>query len=513
MKGDCMPAFKQLQLRSTLVPFAAAALTASVIAAAALAPMAARSQAQPAPAATSAPLVTGLPDFSVLVERAGPSVVNIRTTEKLRAGAMSSQEEEMQEFFRRFFGMPMPSPNPRQLPQPRGPRGGGEEREVPRGVGSGFVISADGYIMTNAHVVADADEIYVTLTDKREFKGKVIGADQRTDVAIVKIEANGLPALRMGDVGRLKVGEWVVAIGSPFGLENTVTAGIVSAKQRETGDFLPFIQTDVAVNPGNSGGPLLNLRGEVVGINSQIYSRTGTFAGVSFAIPIDEAMRVGEQLRSSGRVSRGRLGVLPQDVSKELAESMGLPKAQGAILATVEKDGPADKAGLEPGDVVTKIDNRNVENATDLRRVIGGMKPGSSVNVEYWRKGKTRTTAIKLGELEPVTVAQRSPRGGDNGARPDAQAAPFGLVVRDLTDQQKRDLRVRGGVSVEAVDGAAASAGIRRGDVIIAVQDSDIADAKQFEQVVKALPKDRAARMLVRRGEMSQWVIVRGSSK
>jgi serine protease Do len=224
-------------------------------------------------------------------------------------------------------------------------------------------------------------------------------------------------------------------------------------------------------------------------------------------------MRVGEQLRSSGRVSRGRLGVLPQDVSKELAESMGLPKAQGAILATVEKDGPADKAGLEPGDVVTKIDNRNVENATDLRRVIGGMKPGSSVNVEYWRKGKTRTTAIKLGELEPVTVAQRSPRGGDNGARPDAQAAPFGLVVRDLTDQQKRDLRVRGGVSVEAVDGAAASAGIRRGDVIIAVQDSDIADAKQFEQVVKALPKDRAARMLVRRGEMSQWVIVRGSSK
>ena len=293
---------------------------------------------------TSAPAVTsprGLPDFADLAEQVGPSVVNIRTTEKVVQGQASSQEEQMLEFFRRF-GLPVPpgaSPrSPRQNPAP-------EER--PRGVGSGFVLSADGIIMTNAHVVEGAEEVVVTLTDKREFKAKVIGADKRSDVAVVKIEARGLQPVKIGDIGRLRVGEWVMAIGSPFGLESTVTAGIVSAKQRETGDYLPFIQTDVAINPGNSGGPLINLRGEVVGINSQIYSRSGGFQGISFAIPIDEAVRVSDQLRASGKVTRGRIGVSIAGVDPDIAESLGLKKAEGALVRGVEDGSPAAKAGIE----------------------------------------------------------------------------------------------------------------------------------------------------------------------
>ena len=270
-----------------------------------------------------------LPDFTDLVEQVGPSVVNIRTLEKVsaRESQAGSPDEEMQELFRRFFGVPMPAPNSPRQQRPNRPQ---PEQEQPRGVGSGFILSADGFVMTNAHVVDGADQVLVTLPDKREFKARIVGADKRSDVAVVKIEATGLPAVRIGDVSRLKVGEWVMAIGSPFGLDNSVTAGIVSAKQRDTGDYLPFIQTDVAINPGNSGGPLINMRGEVVGINSQIYSRSGGFMGISFAIPIDEAIRVSEQLRATGRVQRGRLGVQIDQVSKEVAESLGLTKAQGA---------------------------------------------------------------------------------------------------------------------------------------------------------------------------------------
>ncbi|MBU6436986.1 MAG: DegQ family serine endoprotease [Betaproteobacteria bacterium] len=456
-------------------------------------------------AAPAAPLVSGLPDFTALVEKDGPGVVNIRTTERVRQGAVPGMDEDMQEFFRRFFGVPMPGP--RQQPAPRGPRG--DDREVPRGVGSGFIISSDGYIMTNHHVVDGADEIYVTLTDKREFKGKVIGSDERTDVAIVKIDATNLPALRMGDVSKLKVGEWVVAIGSPFGLDNTVTAGIVSAKQRDTGDYLPFIQTDVAVNPGNSGGPLLNMRGEVVGINSQIYSRTGQFAGVSFAIPIDQAMRVGDQLRATGKVSRGRLGVRIGEVGKDVADSLGLPKAQGALVTQVERDSPADKAGIEAGDVILKFDGKTVERASDLPRAVGNTKPGSKATVEVWRKGKARDLSVVVAEMEPDRVAARGDNNdGGNAARakPDATKAPLGLVVKDLTDAQRRDLRLKGGVVVEASDGRSA---IRSGDLVLAVQDTDITDAKQFATVVKALDKAKAVRLLVRRGDLSQWIIVR----
>ena len=288
------------------------------------------------------------------MEQVGPSVVNIRTVERARStgAAPGAMDEEMQEFFRRFFGQPMPGV-PRQSPRPNRPQQ--PEEEQPRGVGSGFILTPDGFVMTNAHVVEGADEVLVTLPDKREFKARIVGSDKRTDVAVVKIEATGLPAVKVGDITRLKVGEWVMAIGSPFGLENTVTAGIVSAKQRDTGDYLPFIQTDVAINPGNSGGPLINMRGEVVGINSQIYSRSGGFMGISFAIPIDEAIRVSEQLRASGRVSRGRIGVQIDQVTKDVAESIGLGKPQGALVRSVESGSPADKAGVEAGDIITQV--------------------------------------------------------------------------------------------------------------------------------------------------------------
>src|SRR6478735_6435112 len=285
--------------------------------------------------ATASAQARALPDFTDLVEQVGPSVVNIRTLERARSSAAMppGMDEEMQEFFRRFFGQPMPGV-PRQAPRPNRPQP--EEEQQPRGVGSGFILTADGFVMTNAHVVDGAEEVLVTLPDKREFKAKIVGFDKRTDVAVVKIEATGLPAVKVGDVNRLKVGEWVMAIGSPFGLENTVTAGIVSAKQRDTGDYLPFIQTDVAINPGNSGGPLINMRGEVVGINSQIYSRSGGFMGISFSIPIDEAARVSDQLRSSGKVIRGRIGVQIDQVTKPAAQSIGLRKAQGALVRSVE---------------------------------------------------------------------------------------------------------------------------------------------------------------------------------
>ena len=309
--------------------------------------------------AQSAPQMRGLPDFTELVEQVGPAVVNIRTLEKARAsvaGGGGQTDEDMQEFFRRFFGQPAPG-TPRQAPRPNRPQPQDEDAQ-PRGVGSGFILTADGYVMTNAHVVDGAEEVIVTLPDKREFKARLVGTpDKRSDVAVVKIEATGLPFVRIGDVSRLKVGEWVMAIGSPFGLENSVTAGIVSAKQRDTGDYLPFIQTDVAINPGNSGGPLINMRGEVVGINSQIYSRSGGFMGISFAIPIDEAIRVSEQLRSpAGRVSRGRIGVQIDQVTKDVAESIGLGKAQGALVRSVESGSPADKAGVEAGDIITRFD-------------------------------------------------------------------------------------------------------------------------------------------------------------
>ena len=450
--------------------------------------------------------VRGLPDFTELVEQVGPSVVNIRTIERVKTGQSQAPggDEEMQEFFRRFFGMPLPG-GPRQSPRPNQPQ---QEEEQPRGVGSGFILTQDGFVMTNAHVVDGADEVIVTLTDKREFKARIVGADKRTDVAVVKIEATGLPAVKIGDVSRLKVGEWVMAIGSPFGLDNTVTAGIVSAKQRDTGEYLPFIQTDVAINPGNSGGPLINMRGEVVGINSQIYSRSGGFMGISFAIPVDEAIRVSEQLRTSGRVSRGRIGVQIDQVTKDVAESIGLGKPQGALVRSVETGAPADKAGVEAGDIILKFDGKPIEKATDLPRLVGNTKPGTRSTVTVFRRGGAKDLAITIAEFEPEKSVRKA---ADRDAKPKTSGAGLsvGLSVSDLTDAQKKELKLKGGVRVEASTDAAARAGIREGDVIIAIGNSEVSGVKDFEAVLAKADKSKPVPVLLRRGELATYLLIR----
>jgi len=454
-----------------------------------------------------------LPDFADLAEKAGPAVVNIRTTERVKEGAAPTQRPQMPEgmeegdpffeFFRRFF-----PPNQRQQPRGRGP---GDE--VPRGVGSGFVISADGYLLTNHHVVEGADEIYVTFTDKREMKGRLVGSDRRTDVALVKVEATGLPHLPIGNPTRLRVGEWVMAIGSPFGLDNTVTAGIVSAKGRDTGDYLPFIQTDVAVNPGNSGGPLLNLAGEVVGINSQIYSRTGGFMGISFAIPIDEAMRVADQLRDTGRVTRGRIGVGIAEVTKDVAEALGLQRASGALVRSVEAGSPAERGGIEVGDIITRFDGRSIERSSDLPRLVGGTRPGTQVGVQVWRKGATRDLNLTVAELEPERSARASGRGAPAEGQERAAANLLGVTVSDISDERRQQLRIRQGVLVDAADGAGARAGIRAGDVILALNNQDIASVRQFNEIVAKLDRAKTHVLLVRRGDSAQYVPVRPAAR
>jgi len=455
---------------------------------------------------------TVLPDFADLAEQVAPSVVNIRTMERARQGAgpSANMDEEMQEFFRRFFGQPIPGV-PRQAPRPNRPQQPQQpDEEQPRGVGSGFIVTADGFVMTNAHVVEGADEVLVTLPDKREFKAKIVGSDKRTDVALVKIEATGLPAVRIGDISKLRVGEWVMAIGSPFGLENTVTAGIVSAKQRDTGDYLPFIQTDVAINPGNSGGPLINMRGEVVGINSQIYSRSGGFMGISFAIPIDEAIRVSDQLRTTGRVLRGRIGVQIDQVSKEVAETIGLGRPAGALIRSVESGAPADKAGLEPGDIITKFDGKVIEKATDLPRMVGNTKPGTRSTVTVFRNGNSREMSITVAELEPDKVATRTPSKDEkqpNKATP--AATSLGITVSDLSDAQKREMKIKGGVKVDAAADAGARAGIREGDIIIQIGNTDVSSVRDFEAAVAKADKTKPIAVYLRRGELASIVVVR----
>ena len=435
-----------------------------------------------------------LPDFTDLVEKQGGAVVNISTTQAAR-NTLSQQLPQLDEndpffeFFRRF------APNP------------GQREFQPQSLGSGFIISADGYILTNAHVIDAAEEVTVKLTDKREFKAKVIGADKRTDVALIKIEATGLPTLRFGDPAKLKVGEWVVAIGSPFGFDNTVTAGIVSAKGRSLPqeNFVPFIQTDVAVNPGNSGGPLFNLRGEVVGINSQIYSRTGGFMGLSFAIPIDVANDIAQQLRTTGKVTRGRIGVVIQQVTKELADGFGLPKPQGALVNSVEKGGPADKAGIEAGDVILRFDGKPVNSSEDLPRVVGGTKPGSKVAIQVWRNKAARDLQVVVAELND----DRTGRQARSGKPQPPVAAQFGMGVTDLTDAQRKELKVEGGVFVDNVQGAAARAGLRRGDVILAVNNQDVKTVEQFRQLMGSFDKGRIVALLVRRGSNSLYIPLR----
>lgn len=447
-----------------------------------------------------------LPDFTDLVEQVGPSVVNIRTLEKAssRPRSGSGMDEEMLEFFRRF-GVPIPNV-PRQAPRPNRPQPPDEEQ--PRGVGSGFILTSDGFIMTNAHVVDGADEVLVTLTDEREFKAKIIGADKRTDVAVVKIEATGLPAVRVGDVNRLKVGEWVMAIGSPFGLKNTVTAGIVSAKQRDTGDYLPFIQTDVAINPGNSGGPLINMRGEVVGINSQIYSRSGGFMGISFAIPMDEAVRVSDQLRTTGRVARGRIGVQIDQVTKDVAEAIGLGKPSGALIRGVESGSPADKAGVEAGDIITKFDGKAIEKHSDLPRLVGNIKPGTKSMLTVFRRGATKELAVTIAEVEAEKTAAKAPEREEKPKISSAGQA-LGLSVSELTEPQKKELRIKGGVKVDAASEAAARAGVREGDVIVAIANVEIGSVKEFESAIAKVDRSKSVNVLFRRGEWAQYAVIR----
>ena len=452
------------------------------------------------------PRVT-IPDFADLVERASPAVVNIRTTEKVvvqqTQGGIPGMPEDQAEFFRRFFGVPIPGMpgGPKQVqPNP------GKPQEADRGVGSGFIIESNGLILTNAHVVEGATTIYVTLTDKREFKAKLLSMDKRTDVAVVKIEARDLPKLPLGDSSKVRVGEWVLAIGSPFGLENTVTAGIVSAKSRDTGDYLPFIQTDVAVNPGNSGGPLLNTAGQVIGINSQIFSRSGGYMGISFAIPIDEAMRVADQLRTNGKMTRGRIGVALGEMTKEVAESLGLGKPRGAYVRNVEPGGPAAAGGIEAGDVILSFNGRDISKSTDLPRVVGETKPGTSVPVQVWRKGGTRDLNVTVTDSESSQAAKKSDAPAVSGN----SANTLGVVVGELSDAKKKDLNIKGGVEVTGLgDGPLARAGIRPGDVIIRVADADITGVKQFEALVKGLDANKAVPVFIRRADSTLVVPVR----
>jgi serine protease Do len=423
------------------------------------------SQAQTAQVQTSA--ASALPDFSALVEQYGPAVVNISTTTAPVRTQMQLPQipgdpgDPIQEFFRRF-----------QIPVPQGD-------SIRKGVGSGFIVSADGYILTNAHVVDDANEVTVKLTDNREFKAKVIGVDRRTDVALVKIDARNLPTVKIGDASKARVGQWVAAIGSPFGLENTVTAGIISAKSRSLPDetYVPFIQTDVAINPGNSGGPLFNMAGEVIGINSQIYSRTGGYMGLSFAVPIDVAMKVKTDLQKYGKVSRGRLGVTIQGVSQELADSFGLKKAQGALVSAVEPKSPADKAGVKTGDIILAVDGRVIENSIDLPRVIGETRPGTPVSLKIWRQGETRELNASLGEAPAEKIAKAE-------SEPKTKSGKLGLSLRPLTDEERKQIEAESGLLVEESEGPAARAGVQAGDVILAFNNQPVKTVDQLRRLV-----------------------------
>lgn len=444
-----------------------------------------------------------LPDFTELAEKQGPAVVNISITQNMRAENVvpfpgMPGDEQMEEFFKRF-GIPFPG----QIP---GQNGAPLEYKT-QSLGSGFIISSDGYILTNAHVVSDADEVIVKLSDKREFKAKIIGADKRTDVALVKIEATGLPKVTIGDPSKLKVGEWVAAIGSPFGLENTMTAGIVSAKGRALPqeNFVPFIQTDVAINPGNSGGPLFNLAGEVVGINSQIYSRSGGSMGLSFSIPIDVALDISNQLKATGKITRGWLGIVIQELSKELAESFGMKNTNGALVAAVEKNGPADKGGLEAGDVIIKFDGKPIMTSSDLPRAVGTTKPGKTAVVEVLRKGNNKILNIAVGEMptESPEVAQTN--------KPSAKPEPnrIGLTLKEATPQQKKKLNGKNGLFVLDAQGAVAQAGVRRGDVILGLNNTEVQSLEQFNKQLAGFAAGKSVALLVLRGENTLYVPVK----
>ncbi|MHA7684662.1 DegQ family serine endoprotease [Cupriavidus sp. PET2-C1] len=435
--------------------------------------------------ASAQPLAVAAPtDFSSIVDQYGPAVVNISVTARAQhASAQVPQgmdpDDPLFQFFKRFG------------PQFQGPQNG--QQQLVRGLGSGFIVSPDGLILTNAHVVDGAQEVTVKLTDRREFKAKVLGADAQTDVAVIKIDAKNLPTVRLGDPSRVRVGEPVLAIGSPYGFENTVTGGIVSAKSRSLPDdtYVPFIQTDVAVNPGNSGGPLFNLRGEVIGINSQIYSQTGGYQGLSFSIPIDVATKVQAQLVAHGKVTRGRLGIGVQEINQALAQSFGLPKPSGALVNSVEPDSPAAKAGLKPGDVIVQLGNDVIDHSGDLPEHVADIAPGTQTSLKVIRKGEPLTLTVKVGTAKDAAVAGKSP-ANDAGGK-------LGLAVRPLSPTEKRDSGIEGGLVVEDVAGPAAKVGIQPGDVILSINGTPISSAEQLRALVAKSGKQVA--LLVQRDD------------
>ena len=446
-----------------------------------------------------------LPDFTELYERQGPAVVSIDVTQKARRQRAPDIDENdpFYEFFRRFGQIPRNGP------------GGGQQREFEtQSTGSGFIFSADGYIVTNAHVVDESNEVTVRLTDKREFIAKVIGTDKRTDVALLKIEAKDLPKVSIGDPDKLKVGEWVVAIGKPFGLENTMTAGIVSAKGRDLPqeNLVPFIQTDVAINPGNSGGPLFNMKGEVVGINSLIYSRTGGYMGLAFAVPIDIAMNAVSQLREKGRVTRGRIGVQIQELTKESAEAFGLKQASGALVNGVEKDGPSAKAGVESGDIILKVDGRDVRSSNDLPRIITAIRPGTKITLTVWRKGAQKDIAVTVAEMKE-DVASAQPRRGTPAPKEKAKPNRMGLVLSDLTEEQRKELDLKSGaVLIEDVVGVVRG-NVQPGDVILAIIQKGVPteakSAAQVNDILAKLEKGASVTFQVRRGDNSFYTTLK----
>ncbi|MBL8446464.1 MAG: DegQ family serine endoprotease [Zoogloeaceae bacterium] len=442
-----------------------------------------------APVAAPAGVMSALPDFQAIVGRAGPAVVNISvegTVKTANRGAMPQLDpnDPLFEFFRRF--------GPR-VPMPRG----GEQ--VVRGQGSGFIVSPDGLILTNAHVVAEAGEVTVKLTDKREFKAKVLGIDKPTDIAVLKIDAKDLPSLPLGNPDKTQVGEWVLAIGSPFGFENSVTAGIVSAKSRSLPDegYVPFLQTDVAINPGNSGGPLLNLRGEVVGINSQIYSRSGGYQGLSFAIPINVAAKVKDDILAHGKVTRGRIGVAIQDVNQALAESFGLPKPEGALVSSVEKGGPGDKAGLKAGDVILGLNGSPVKGSAELPPKVAEVKPGATVRLQVWRKGETKDLGVTVGEMQPEKVATANDDSAAGGK--------LGLAVRPLSPEEQRQAEAQGLLVLDTA-GASARAGIQPGDVILALNGTPVRSVEELRAL--AAKADHHVALLIQRDDAKIFVPV-----
>jgi len=452
----------------------------------------------PAPSRPAEPLpAITMPDFSALVERYGPAVVNVEVVERPNAngrGGGPDADDPLNDFFRRF-GIPN--------------QGGGQPRNSPpaHGTGSGFIVSPDGYILTNAHVVSSAETVTVRLTDRREFQAKVVGQDERTDVAVIKIEAQNLPVVKIGDPRLLKPGQWVVAIGSPFNFDNTATAGIVSATARSlpSDNFVPFIQTDVAVNPGNSGGPLFNTRGEVVGINSQIFSQTGSYMGLSFAIPIDIAVNVENQIIKTGHVVRGRIGVTIQDVNAAFAESFGLGRPRGALVSTVEAGGPAEKAGIKPGDVILAVNGQSIDHYGELSLTISNMHPGTDARLSVWRGGKAQDLSVKIAVVnddQEKTAANKSPKGPASG-----QAERLGLTVRSLTADEKQQAQTDGTLVVENVTGPAAAAGVQPGDIILGINGKSIHSTPELVAAAKTAGKTIA--LLIQRQDQQIFVPLR----